>query len=297
MFRSSPSTKEAKGIERHQVIIPVDPVTQWTTDRNFAFPPALTMDHVVKTTDSHPRFKQIREVPTVGSSLYHLLSQYNPWLDCEMTREKRVYLKPRIGDFSCAVNTSTSYSVVDPRSVVPNFFRNDTIIDIVNLYLWPLLYSRADEVVSCATFSDWRRLFSKTINLAFPDYDYWVSVAAVGSVSPTTMSTFVPISDQQRTARILKYMTPARVLYLLTTRANFWPYGPSSPPQQQPRSRVAGIFGLCSIKPRIKEYSEKTEIQWLVSSEFLRKMKRVHMYFTSSQSEPCVSMNDTDSDE
>jgi hypothetical protein len=213
-----------------------------------------------------------------------------------MTREKRVYLKPRIGEFSCVVNTSTSYSVVDSRSVVPNFFRNDTIIDIVNLYLWPLLYSRGDEVVSCATFSDWRRLFSQTINLAFPDYDYWISVAAAESESPATMSTFVPISDQHRTARILKYMTPARVLYLLTTRANFWPYGPPSQPHQ-PRSRVSGIFGLCSIKSKIKEYSEKTEIQWLVSSEFLRKMKRVHMYFTPSQAEPCVSVNDSDSDE
>jgi hypothetical protein len=111
-------------------------------------------------------------------------------------------------------------------------------------------------------------------------------------VTPSTMSTFIPLSDQRRTARLLKYMTPARVLYLLTTRANFWPYGPSS----QPRPRVAGVSGLCSIKPRIKEYAEKTEIQWLVNADFLRKMKRVHVYFTSSQTEPCVSVNDTDSE-
>ena len=298
MFRYSPSSKESKGIVSHKATS-LHPVTQWTTDRNFAFPPALTIDDVVKTSDSHPRFKQIREVPKVGSSLYHLISQYNPWLDCEMTREKRVYLNPRAGEFSCAVNTSTSYSVVDPRTVGPNFFRNDTVIDIVNLYLWPLLHARADDVIACTTFSDWRRLFSKTIEIAFPDYDYWVSVANAGTAAQSMSATpalavFIPISDQRRTARILKYITPARVLYLLTTRANFWPY--SAPPSSFRDSRSSRPFGLCSIKPKIKDYNDKTEIEWLVSADFLRKMKRVHVYFTSSQGEPSVSVNDTDSE-
>ena len=103
------------------------------------------------------------------------------------------------------------------------------------------------------------------------------TIAAAGSVTRLTMSSFIPLSDQRRTARLLKYMTPARVLYLLNTRANFWPYGPSS----HHRPRVAGVSGLCSIKPKIKEYAEKTEIQWLVNADFLRKMKRVNLYFTS----------------
>jgi hypothetical protein len=150
-------------------------------------------------------------------------------------------------------------------------------MDIVNLYIWPLLHSRADEVVACRTFADWRRLFAQTISLAFPDYEYWVSIAGVGATA-SVLSTFVPITDQRRTAQIMEYMTPARILYLLTTRAGFWPYGASLSPRS---SRNAGR-GLCAIKQKVKEYNDKTEIDWLVGADFLRKMKRVHIYFTSS---------------
>jgi len=252
MFRISPSKKDAVA-----AAVPLDPVTQWTQDHNFAFPPALTFndDDVHR---HHQQFKEIRELPKVGYPLYHLISQYNPWLDCEMTREKRAFLAPRVGEFCCPVYVG---------SAVDHFFRNDTVVDIVNLYLWPLLHSRADEVVACETFADWRRLFTQTISLAFPDYEYWCSVAAGGGGG----SAFIPsVSEQRRTARILKYMTPARVLYLLTTRAGFWPYGGSA---QQ--------YGICSVKPKIKEYTDKTKIDWLVTANFLRKMKRVHVYFTS----------------
>jgi len=298
MLRYSPSHKDAAAAaaaiaadQENRTREYYDPVHEWTTQTNFRFPPPLLNDGCI---GSFERFRVIHEVPAKNTSLYYLLSQSNPWLDCEMTREKRAYLKPRVGEMCCAVYAggASSVGVSSSSQPVPNFFRNETVMDIVNLYLWPLLYSRADDVIACNTFAEWQRLFTRTISLAFPDYEYWISIATAGSVSPSTMSTFIPLSDQRRTARLLKYMTPARVLYLLTTRANFWPYGPSS----QPRSRVAGVSGLCSIKPRIKECTEKTEIQWLVNADFLRKMKRVHMYFTSSQSEPSVSVNDTDSE-
>jgi hypothetical protein len=294
MFRSSPSTKDFKGIIQKA---PIDPVTQWTIDRNFGFPPALTIEDRLTGMDSS-RFKQIREPPKIGSSMYQLISQYNPWLDCEMTREKRAFLTPRVGEYCYALNYG-NYSIVDTRSV-PNFFRNETTVDVMNLYLWPLLHSRADEVVSCVTFSEWKRLFAKTISLAFPDYDYWVSVVNAGlsaqamSASPA-LSVFVPVSDQRRIGRILKYITPARVLYLLTTRANFWPYNASSLASSRD-TRSSRPYGLCSIKSKTKEYNDKTEIEWLVNADFLRKMKRVHMYFTSSQSDTSVTLNDTDSE-
>ena len=294
MFRSSPSTKELKGIIQKA---PIDPVTQWSIDRNFAFPPALTIEDRLTGMESS-RFKQIREPPKIGSSMHQLISQYNPWLDCEMTREKRAFLTPRVSEVCCAVN-SNNYSIVDSRNV-SNFFRNETTIDVTNLYLWPLLHSRADEVVSCITFSDWKRLFSKTISIAFPDYDYWVSVANAGVsaqvLSATSaLSIFVPVSDQRRISRILKYITPARVLYLLTTRANFWPYNASSSSSSRD-TRSSRSYGLCSVKSKIKEYNDKTEIEWLVNADFLRKMKRVHMYFTSSHSDTSVTLNDTDSE-
>jgi hypothetical protein len=205
-----------------------------------------------------------------------MLSQYNPWLDCEMTREKRAFLKPRAGEMCYPVYCASN-----------DFFHNETVIDIVNLYLWPLLYSRAIDVIACKTFGDWRRLFAHTISLAFPEYEYWMSVSGMKA----TTGIFVSVADQRRTSQLMKYMTPARVLFLLTIRANLWPYGPSSVSSvvmtalsSASSSRTLRQYGLCSIKPKMKEYTDKTEIEWLVGADFLRKMKRVHMYFTNNAS-------------
>jgi hypothetical protein len=273
MFRISPSRKDVTAITA--TITTTNPVTIWTTQHQFRFPPALS---IYENTQSSPlndntRHRIIHDVPRPNTSLYRLLSQYNPWLDCEMTREKRVYLKPRAGELCFPVYIGDSSAA---------FFRNETVMDIVNLYVWPLLHSRADEVVACKTFLEWRRLFEQTISLAFPDYEYWLSVAN------SVLNTFVGVSDQRRTARILEYITPARVLYLLTTRANFWPYGASDHrPTQQ--------CGICSVKPKIKEYAENTKIEWLVTADFLRKMKRVHIYFTTTLSMTLAStLYDTD---
>jgi hypothetical protein len=180
-----------------------------------------------------------------------------------MTREKRVLLKPQVGEIS--------YAVCCDGSRESSFFHKETVIDIANLYLWPLLHSRAEEVIACRTFADWRRLFSHTISLAFPDYEYWRA---------QTMNPFVSATDKRRTARILKYMTPARILYLITTNAGFWPYGGSA---SSSRSRNIG-GGLCSIKPPIKDYTDETKIEWLIGAEFLRKMKRVHIYIAPPNS-------------
>ena len=289
MFRISPSRKDATASGDA-----TDPVNIWTTQYNFRFPPAHSIyEDVQSSPTDNTRYRVIHDVPRPNTSLYHLISQYNPWLDCEMTREKRAFLKPRAGELCCAVYNDDNSSA---------FFRNETIMDIVNLYLWPLLHSRADEVVACATFAGWRCLFAHTISLAFPDYEYWVSIAAAGATA-SVLSTFVPISDQRRTARILKYMTPARVLYLLTTSAGFWPYGSSSSLSSlssSPRSS-SRHGGLCSIKPKLKEYNDKTEIDWLVGADFLRKMKRFHLYFTTSVAQVSQITNtllhiDTDSE-
>lgn len=281
MFRISPSFKDhvasAAGtvtVTTTATVTATDPVTIWAYQYNFAFPPALSV-HETNYTIDNTRLRVIHDVPRPNTTLYRLLSQYNPWLDCEMTREKRVYLKPRSGELCYPVyigsgSSNGSSSGSSSGSVdISTFFRNETVIDIVNLYLWPLLHSRADEVVACKTFLEWQKLFQQTISLAFPDYEYWISVSS--------SKNGVPISDQRRTARILKYMTPARVLYLLTTRANIWPYIPATS-----SSEARPACGICYIKPKVKEYNNKTKIEWLVNADFLRKMKRVHMYFTSS---------------
>ena len=295
MFQVSPSFKYAAGfsfgtgVTKPQCIAP-DPIGSWTSQYNFHFPPPLS---VVNEDDNqyireNVRCRLIHDVPRPYTSLYIMLSQYNPWLDCEMTREKRAFLKPRAGEMCypvyCASNGfgSGSGSGSGSDGGVNDFFHNETVIDIVNLYLWPLLYSRAGDVIACKTFGDWRRLFAQTISLAFPAYEYWTS--ALG-----------PIADQRRTERLMRYMTPARVLFLLTVRANLWPYGPSSVTtalSTVSSSRTWRQYGLCSIKPKMKEYTDKTEIEWLVGADFLRKMKRVHMYFTTNASfSDCCSVD------
>ena len=275
-YQNSPQQKES--------------VEQWTERRQFQFPPALSQYDSHQPSgiclNENTRLRVIRDAPAKHTQLYNLLSQYNPWLDCEMTREKREYLRPRAGEFCYPVyplggggsNGDFSSSLM---AVSIEFFRNETVMDIVNLYLWPLLYSRSDDVVACKTFADWRRLFSRTISLAFPEYDDWCSLPS-----------FISISDQRRTARILQYLTPGRVLYLLTTTSNLWPYGGGNG-STTTRSRHSD-GGICVIKPKIKDYTDKTEIEWLVNAEFLRKMKRVHIYFTYSQYTVTASVSDSD---
>jgi hypothetical protein len=269
-------------------------VAEWTAQHNFRFPPPLMSDDtdVAAEVFVSERFRVIHEEPRPNTLLYLLLSQYNPWLDCEMTREKRAHLKPHLGEVSCAVLASASSAApTSTAAAAAAAFRNETMIDIANLYLWPLLHSRADEVVACRTFADWRRLFARTITLAFPDYNKWVDIA---TAKP---SAFVSISERKMTMSFLKTLNPARTLYLLTTRAGFWPYGPSSHAEADGIGARAHRWslslsssvstshtttGLCSIKQKIKEYNDTTEIEWLVRADFLKKMKRVHLYIVSS---------------
>jgi hypothetical protein len=268
-------------------------IAEWTTQHNFRFPPPLMSDDtdVAAEVFQSERFRVIHEEPRPNTLLYILLSQYNPWLDCEMTRRKRAHLKPHIGEVSCAVLASAASPA---PAAAASAFRNETIIDIANLYLWPLLHSRADEVVACRTFADWRRLFAQTITIAFPDYNDWVGMTT------TKPSAFVSVSERKMFISFLKILNPARTLYLLTTRAGFWPYGPSSSAADGSGARthrwslslsLSGSVsthhtttGLCSIKPKLKEYDDATEIEWLVRADFLKKMKRVHLYFVSSAS-------------
>ena len=281
MLRISPSQKDKpikdSADQQYEDREYYQQIRDWTTRHNFKFPaPLINNDNLGVAPE---RFRAILTVPSNNTSLYYLLSQSNPWLDCEMTREKRAFLKPQVGEIS--------YAVCCDGTSVSSFFRNETVVDIANLYLWPLLHSRAEEVIACRTFADWRRLFTRTISLTFADYEYW----RTQSTDP-----FVSVSDKRRTARILKYMTPARILYLITTSAGFWPYGGAA---SSSRSRNVG-GGLCCIKPKIKDYTDETKIEWLVGAEFLRKMKRVHIYIAppnATTTRTSSSVYDTTDDE
>lgn len=200
----------------------------------------------------------------------------------------------------------------------------DSSIDLANLYLWPLLHSRADEVVACQTFGDWSRLFNATIHLAFPSYHEWIR-------SNNTKSICVPSCEKMIYRLLEENINPSRALYLISVKSNFWPYGSESviPKWSQspleldfkskdlrereieldemkrkyPKNSVYSVHtkntaaagtvgmagsistveggrnatGLCSVK-KLKERGDSAEIQWFVTADFLRKMKRVHLY-------------------
>jgi hypothetical protein len=95
MLRTSPSQKDKNAAaaiatdQENSTREYYDPVREWTTQTNFRFPPPLITDGSINSE----RFRVIHEVPAKNTSLYYLLSQSNPWLDCEMTREKRNVLR------------------------------------------------------------------------------------------------------------------------------------------------------------------------------------------------------------
>lgn len=245
-----------------------------------------------------------------------LLSQCNPWLDeldvgavtftstptlgietrTPVTQnQKRRYLQAQKGDVCFPV----------PHTTVGG----ESSIDIANLYLWPLLHSRANDVIACRTFGQWKRLFESTIHLAFPSYHNVRSVLKRASSSRTW---YMPLWEKTIYTSFVNHVNPELALYLISVKSNFWPYGRTGSTGSSISSGISGgskwiwsagsstpktkhvyalsgaskdrtAVGLCELKKR-KENEEDTEIEWLISSDFLRRMKRVHIYIEQTAS-------------
>ena len=243
-----------------------------------------------------------------------MLSARNHWLICSKMEQKRPHLEPKRGDICFPVPYNTP--------------GGESSIDLANLYLWPLLHSRAAEVVACQTFGDWTRLFNATIHLAFPSYHEWIR-------SKNSKSIILPSCEKSIYRLLEENINPSRALYLISVKSNFWPYGSESfipkwfksphelefksrdirereveleeMKRKYPKNAVYSVHtkttpagendegaegtesveggrnatGLCAVK-KLKERGDAAEIQWFVSADFLRKMKRVHLYL-----EPC----------
>jgi hypothetical protein len=349
MFSSSPSFKHAvsaflnlktKCGNRNCTDNPPDNIGDWCRHNNFRFPPQFRINDPVMLLRNTPTFEDIALIteslldggycefnergfrPTlitgifVGHIDHILLSQYNPWLDCDdgisdetvSSKQKRLYFKPKMGDVCFPVQS--------------NILGGETSIDFANLYLWPLLHSRADDVIACRTFGHWKRLFYSTIHLAFPSYHEW---------NDHSDAKYVALWDKHRFSILVKHVNPARALFLISTKSNFWPYGrrgefsgssiwtvwPTSIPKSKSSlsslSSATSLFsisgtgsgrtnrsstGLCSVK-KLKEHGDDAKIEWMVSSDFLRNMKRVHIYLEPSRrtNADIIEQNDTDSDE
>ena len=236
-----------------------------------------------------------------------LLTANNTWLICSKMEPKRPHLEPEMGDVCFPVPYNTPGDV--------------SSIDLANLYLWPLLHSRAADVVACRTFGDWKRLFNETIHLAFPSYHELIAYKKNNRVYLN--------SWEKSKAKILEdNINPERALYLISIKSNFWPYGRESAipkwerspynlsfessnykeredelcemKKQYPKNAVFTMYetsdgvdgitivkggrnatGICAVK-KMKEHGDAAEIQWFVNADFLRKMKRVHIYLESN---------------
>lgn len=147
-------------------------------------------------------------ISTIGFSIERQrLSAYNPWFICCKMEQKRPHLESKKNDICFTVPYNTP--------------GDDSSIDLANLYLWPLLHSRSDEVVACRTFGDWKQLFYATIHLAFPSYHEWILLN-------NTKSIFISSSETAKFRMFEENINPSRALYLISIKSNFWPYGHES---------------------------------------------------------------------
>lgn len=147
-------------------------------------------------------------ISTIGFSIERQrLTAYNPWFICCKMEQKRPHLESKQNDicFIAPYNTPG----------------DDSSLDLANLYLWPLLHSRSEEVVACRTFGDWKRLFYDTIHLAFPSYHEWITLH-------NSKTLFLSFCEKARFRMFAENINPARALYLISTKSNFWPYGVES---------------------------------------------------------------------
>jgi hypothetical protein len=293
----------------------IERIRAWGKKNKFQHPQIQT---VIENMDRgfRPAFSCERSGTTYQERL--LLSACNHWLICSKMEQKRPHLAPEKDDICFPVPYNTP--------------GGDSSIDLANLYLWPLLHSRADEVVACRTFGDWTRLFNATIHLAFPSYHEWIR-------SKNSKSLILPSCEKMIYRLLEENINPSRALYLISVKSNFWPYGRESviPKWSQsplelefkskdlrereveldemkrkyPKNAVYSVHtkkkttaagteteteteteaetgdvaveggrnatGLCAVK-KLKERGDSAEIQWFVSADFLRKMKRVHLY-------------------
>lgn len=292
----------------------IERIRAWGKKNKFQYPQIQTvqgiekMDRGFRSAFSSDRGNTYRE--------RLMLSACNHWLICSKMEQKRPHLAPQKGDICFPVPYNTP--------------GGDSSIDLANLYLWPLLHSRADEVVACRTFGDWSRLFNATIHLAFPSYHEWIR-------SKNSKSIILPSCEKSIYRLLEENINPSRALYLISVKSNFWPYGRESfiPKWSQsphelefkskdvrereveleemkrkyPKNAVYSVYtktpgsgtgtgtgtggdlavaeggrnatGLCAVK-KLKERGDAAEIQWFVSADFLRKMKRVHLYLETS---------------
>jgi hypothetical protein len=230
-LRRSPTDTELsseKNAKKYSDQLLIERVRLWGKKNRFLHPPTLNLDCGVQNltkieqqmlssfknrgfsvaSNSSDDNSSSETIATIGFSIdRQRLSTYNPWFVCSKMDSNRPHLESTKNDICFTVPYNTP--------------GDDSSIDLANLYLWPLLHSRSEEVVACRTFGDWKRLFYATIHLAFPSYHEWILLN-------NTKSIFISSSETAKFRMFEENINPSRALYLLSIKSNFWPYGQES---------------------------------------------------------------------
>lgn len=192
----------------------------WEKKNKFMQPPALKADDIQLLSSFNERgFSKVvisndnqcdiiyDSNPIRCTLKSYLLMEHNPMFVSSKMEPLRPHLEPQKNDVCFPVPYDTP--------------GDTSSIDLANLYLWSLLHSRADKVVACKTFGDWKRLFYDTIHLAFPSYHEWITLHKSKTI-------FLSSWEKARFRMFEENINPTRALYLISTKSNFWPYGVES---------------------------------------------------------------------
>jgi hypothetical protein len=234
----------------------IERIRLWGKKNRFLHPPILNLDCGVQNltkieqqmlssfknrgfsvaSNSSDDNSSSETIATIGFSIdRQRLSAYNPWFVCSKMDSNRPHLESKKNDICFTVPYNTP--------------GDDSSIDLANLYLWPLLHSRSEEVVACRTFGDWKRLFYATIHLAFPSYHEWILLN-------NTKSIFISASEKAKFRMFEENVNPSRALYLLSIKSNFWPYGHESYIPKWTILPYKQTFTSSILKERLAEIEE-----------------------------------------
>ena len=242
--------------------------------------------------------------------VFATLVQHEEWLDEERSKNNKYsdeLFEKRISEWRTRMNwhippmkqtvspeekrrgfyLSSHYTGGSVATVATYFTPYSTARDLENEkmveMMWCLIHSRSEELTACRTVADFNALFERTIHLAYPNW-------------------------KSQTHQLLRRkITPAKMLWLFSQKANVFP-GRGRPGTAQwvnvptgYRTRVSDsiytksmVFfthevcrggevgqkggreetGICVVE-RMKQDGENAKIRWLLSAKQLHEMERV----------------------
>jgi len=289
----------------------------WGKKNNFIHPPIFRLlsygnDPAGESKDFRQRGFRIAFSNQTGDPVEKMiLTSYNTWLICHKMEPRRLHLEPEKGDvcFPAPYNTPGDVSSLDLANLYlwPLLHsRSSDVIACKTFGDWKRLFNDTIHLAfpsyhsikdyKSSYFESWEKtkckMFEDSINperalyLISVKSNFWPygseSIIPKWEGSPYDL-TFKNKDYKLRLAELceMKQKYPKNAIFSV--------YESNTIIDHNDRNRGMIIIkhggrnarGLCSIK-KIKELGDEAKIQWLVNADFLRKMKRVHIYLESN---------------